>query len=169
MANISASDLKKNLENRFNCSESSKKTIIQNIEISLIKTTARIPSGYISDTSAEKIEEEIKQLEEKLNKINGKIFHIEQRYDYLEVHYSYYKGELNFNTHRTDTGRLKLDIKINLEQIEAIKSLVSQNVLKTCENQINSFQKIFAKEINQEQVKSAVNKSFIGKITDKLK
>ena len=63
---------------------------------------------------------------------------------------------------------LKIDVKITHEQIEAIKSLVSQNVLKTCENQINNFQKVFKEEINQEQVKSAVNKSFISKLSDKL-
>jgi hypothetical protein len=173
MANISESDLKKNLENRFNCNKSLKKTIIQNIEINLTdgrdRGIVRIPAeGYLDGTPLKKIEEEIKQLEEKLKLANAKDIYIYKGYRYIEVYYSYYKGKIEFKTFDTNKGSLKIDVKITPEQIEAIKSLVSQNVLKTCENQINNFQKIFKEEINQEQVKSAVSKSFIGKITDKL-
>ena len=176
MAKISGSDLKKKLQQKlseFICDESSKKTIIDNINIKLIDDYRRkkvlIPAkGDLQDTPLKKIEEEIKQLEKKLKSINAKDINISGRYGEVEVSYSYYDGRIEFKTFHTDKGSLKVDVKITPEQIEAIKALVFQNVLKTCEDQIKSFQDIFIKELDQEKVESAVNKSFISKLTDKL-
>jgi hypothetical protein len=176
MAKISVSDLKEKLQQKlsqFIHDESSKKTIIDSINIKLIDDYRRkkvnIPAkGEIHDTTLEKIEEEIKQLEQKLKSVNAKDINILGRYDGVEVSYSYYDGRIEFKTLHTDKGNLKIDVKITPEQIEAIKSLVFQNVIKTCEDQIKNFQDIFIKEIDQEKVESAVNKSFISKLTDKL-
>jgi len=173
---ITESDLKKKLQQKlsqFICDESSNKTIINLIRINLNddygKKEVLIPAkGNLQDTPLEKIEEEIKQLEKKLKSVNAKDISIYEGYKNVEVRYSYYVGKIEFKTLHTDKGNLKIDVKITPEQIEAIKALVFQNVIKTCEDQIKNFQDIFIKEIDQEKVKSAVNKSFISKLTDKL-
>ena len=165
MAKISESDLKEKLQQKlsqFICDESSNKTIINNIDIRLVdsygRKEARIPAkGYLKDTPLKKIEEAIKQLEQELKSANAKDINIYEGYEYVEVRYSYYVGKIEFRTLHTDKGSLKIDVKITPEQIEAIKSLVFQNVIKTCEDQIKNFQDIFIKEIDQEKVKNAVN------------
>lgn len=176
MATISESDLKKKLQQKFSefiCDESSNKTIIDSINIGLVdrcrRKEVRIPAkGCLTDTPLKKIEEEIKQLEQELNSVNAKDIYIYEGYKYVEVRYSYYYGRIEFKTFHTDKGSVKIDVKITSEQIEAIKSLIFQNVLKTCEDQIKNFQDIFIKEVDQEKVESAVNKSFISKLSDKL-
>lgn len=172
MANISESDLKKKLS-KFICDESSNKTTIDKINIELGprygKKEVRIPAkGCLTDTPLKKIEEEIKQLKQELKSANARDIYIYEGYKYVEVRYSYYVGKIEFQTFHTDKGSLKIDVKITSEQIEAIKSLIFQNVLKTCEDQIKNFQDIFIKEVDQEKVESAVNKSFIRKLSDKL-
>lgn len=176
MATISESDLKKELQQKlseFIFDESSNKTIINNINIGLVdrygKKEVRIPAkGDLTDTPLKKIEEEIKQLKQELKSVNARDIYIYEGYKYVEVRYLYYVGKIEFKTLHTDKGSVKIDVKITSEQIEAIKSLVFQNVIKTCEDQIKNFQDIFIKEVDQEKVESAVNKSFISKLTDKL-
>ncbi len=171
MTTISIDACKKKLEKRFNCNKN-KKNVISDISIYLDHSEARIPKkGYIdARTTTKKIEEDIKQVHEEINEVNGKIVSIKKHYleDYFVVRYSHYKGKINFKKLETEEGNLKLDVKMNLEQIEAIKALVFQNVIKTCEKQVKNFQDVFTEELDQEKVESAANKSFINKLTDKL-